>query len=152
MSEEEKNVRRLSSAECAQTICTCLHGHALLFTCFWCVQFYNFLFISHDHIYAYLYSFLKPLPIVTGVGLDGYGYRLPGNTPGLPMVIPSHAWCHRMYLPVGIQCTTWSNLPLSTMMLSTLWWPTMTWTSTSLNWAKGMGYGNWAMRGLMGVF
>ena len=34
MSEEEKNVHRLSSTECAQTICTCLHGHALSFTCY----------------------------------------------------------------------------------------------------------------------
>ena len=34
MGEEEKNVHHLSSTECAQTICTCFHGHALLFTCF----------------------------------------------------------------------------------------------------------------------
>ena len=60
MGEEEKNVCHLSSTECTQTICTCLHGHTLSFTCFWCV--YKFLFISHDHIYSYLYLFLKPLP------------------------------------------------------------------------------------------
>ena len=34
MGEEEKNVCCLSSTECAQTICTCLHGHTLSFTSF----------------------------------------------------------------------------------------------------------------------
>ena len=37
MGEEEENVHCLSSTECTQNICTCLHGHALSFTCFWCV-------------------------------------------------------------------------------------------------------------------
>ena len=49
MGEEEKNVHRLSSTECAQTICTHLHGHTLWFTSF-CL--YHMIILIHICIYS----------------------------------------------------------------------------------------------------
>ena len=52
MGEEEKNVHRLSSTECAQTICTCLHGHALSFLMHTSFCLYHMIIFIHICIYS----------------------------------------------------------------------------------------------------